>query len=273
MQNVDLPSYFRRIGFTGTASPTIETLSALHLAHISSIPFENLAAWTGRRVHLDLESIEAKLVAGRRGGYCFEHNALFAAVLRQIGFEVTELISRVTWNQPPSGFTHMLLLVELDGDRWIADVGFGAVGQTVPLLLEPDLIQSTPHETRRYRLDQNVYTQQMLIGPNRWEDLYHFELKPVLPIDYEVGNWYTNSHPESLFRKTLLTTLPCADHWRVIAFGEYTLRYLDGRVQTRPIESDEDLRDLLVRDFGMPENDRSVLQASLFPAEMMTPVG
>src|SRR2546422_1681671 len=118
---IDLDAYFTRIGYAGVRRPTMETLRALHLAHATHISFENLDVLLGRPILLDLESLQAKLVRGRRGGYCFEQNALFAAVLERLGFTVTRLAARVRMGVTrvlPR--THMALAVEVDGGSWLA---------------------------------------------------------------------------------------------------------------------------------------------------------
>jgi N-hydroxyarylamine O-acetyltransferase len=189
MSSIDLDSYLRRIGYQGSLEPTVETLRALHLAHVLTFPFENLNSWNKLPVSLALDDIEGKFVREQRGGYCFEGNTLFAAVLRQLGYQVSSLIARVRWMRPPEELTarsHMLLRVEIDGATWIADVAFGAVGQTVPLKLEMDVAQETPHEPRRYRMENAIVTQQMQIGGDRWEDVYLFDLHEAHPIDSNI---------------------------------------------------------------------------------------
>lgn len=266
MTPIDLDAYLRRIGYQGSLEPTVETLRALHLAHVLTFPFENLNSWNMLPVSLNVSDIEAKFVRNQRGGYCFEGNTLFAAVLRQLGYQVAAHIARVRWMRPPEEQTarsHMLLRVEIDGESWIADVAFGAVGQTVPLKLEMDVAQHTPHEPRRYRMGNGIVTQQMRIGEDRWEDVYRFDLHEAVPIDFEVANWYISTHPESLFRKTLFVTLPRGDHRLILVFGEFTKRFLDGRVEKRPVVDDEDLRSLLIGEFGLPADDPLVSGARL----------
>ena len=113
---LDLPAYLRRIGYAGGLAPTRTTLDALQLAHATSIPFENLDILLGVPIRLDLASVQAKLVAGRRGGYCFEQNALFAAVLEHVGFAVTRLAARVRLGHGiVRPRTHMTLRVDFDG--------------------------------------------------------------------------------------------------------------------------------------------------------------
>ena len=152
MPNFDLAAYLDRVGYRGPVAPTLEVLRALHRLHPAAIAFENLDPFLGRPVELDIESLQRKIVEGGRGGYCFEQNLLFMEALGAIGFPVSGLGARVLWRQPDDAITprgHMLLRIELDGRIWVADVGFGGLTQTAPLLLEPGLEQQTPHETFR----------------------------------------------------------------------------------------------------------------------------
>lgn len=142
-----LSAYFARLGWTGTPDVSIETLRSLHIHHNSAIPFENLDVLLPREMHLDDQSLEDKLVHARRGGYCFEQNGLFERVLRELGFHVRSLLGRVVLSHPPQmpPRTHRLLLVDVDGERWIADVGFGGQTLTAPIKLLADITQTTPH--------------------------------------------------------------------------------------------------------------------------------
>ncbi|MYR43961.1 arylamine N-acetyltransferase, partial [Streptomyces sp. SID5910] len=134
-----LDAYLERIGWEGGRQPDVATLRGVQLAHLRAVPFENLDALGGRAPSLDLSDLTAKLVHGRRrGGYCYEHNTLFAAALEALGVRVTRLTARVVvgadrFEDRPR--THMALLAEVPGDPlpYLADVGFGAVGS----LLEP----------------------------------------------------------------------------------------------------------------------------------------
>ena len=122
-----LRAYFSRLSWTGEPDVSIDTLRELHLQHNSAIPFENLDVLLPREIHLDDGALEEKLIAARRGGYCFEQNGLLERALREIGFNVRSLLGRVVLANPPQmpPRTHRLLLVEVAGERWIADVGFG----------------------------------------------------------------------------------------------------------------------------------------------------
>src|SRR5438093_5660882 len=148
---LDLDAYLERIGYVGPLEPTWRVLEDLHLAHATHIPFENLDILLGRSIRLDLESLQAKLVKAKRGGYCFEQNLLFAAVLESLGFALTRLAARVRYRTDrllPR--THMALLVHLDGTHWLADVGFGAEGLLLPLPFRVG--QETPQFAWTYRI-------------------------------------------------------------------------------------------------------------------------
>ena len=133
---LDLDAYLARIAYAGTLDPTLETLKALHFAHTSAIPFENLDILLGRVISLNLADLQAKLVTSRRGGYCFEQNALFAAALESLGFDVIRLAARVRFGTTEiRPRTHMLLEVRVDHELWLADVGFGCSSPLYPVRL------------------------------------------------------------------------------------------------------------------------------------------
>ena len=214
---MDVEAYLERIGHRGPVPATLATLESLHLAHATTIPFENLDVILGVPVDLDVAHLEAKLVGSRRGGYCFEHNLLFAAVLEQLGFGVTRLAARVhVPDAPPRPRTHMLLAVEVDGDSWIADVGFGGEGLLGPLPLREDgPVRQFAWSFRLLRRPP-VWVLQSL-GPGGWRDLYTFTEEAHLPIDYEVANYYTSTHPRSPFTRHVLAQLSGPEvRWRLV---------------------------------------------------------
>lgn len=204
----DIATYARRIGFQGDLRPSAACLQELHLAHATHIPFENIDVLLGRPIRLDIDSVWNKLVANRRGGYCFEQNALFAAVLESMGCKVTRLGARVRLGA--TGITaraHMLLAVEAEGDRWLADVGFGGEGLLYPIPWR--LGEPAEQFGWQYRLIEinTVYLLQGLRAEG-WLDLYSFTMEEQHPVDYEVANYHTSTHPDSFFRKKLMVHLP-----------------------------------------------------------------
>lgn len=138
-------------------------------------------------VYLDITSLQEKLIQAGRGGYCFEHNSLLRSVLLALGFQVTNLAARVLWNLPEKTVTprsHMLLRVEIDAKSYIADVGFGGVTLTVPLLLTPDIEQRTSHEPFRLLTTDHGYIMQAYLG-QVWKSLYQFDLQEQQLPDYD----------------------------------------------------------------------------------------
>ena len=149
---IDLDAYFARIGYRGPAAPSLDVLNGIVHAHISTIPFENLDVLLGRGIGLEPEALQKKLVADRRGGYCFEHNGLLLLVLHAIGFDAVPLSARVRYQRPRDytpARTHLFLRVTIDGLPWLADVGFGALSPTAAIRLDVVGEQQTPHEPRR----------------------------------------------------------------------------------------------------------------------------
>ncbi len=208
---VDLKAYAARIEYGGEFTPTLATLRDLHLAHATHIPFENLDILLGQPIRLDLESIAAKLIDARRGGYCFEQNALFAAVLEEIGFRVRRLAARVrmgsTEVRPRS---HMLLAVDVEGASWLADVGFGGEGLLLPLRLKADEVQR--HFAWQYRVmvEGGLHVLQAW-RPEGWFDLYSFTFEEQYAVDYEVSNHFTSTYPQSPFVTKLVAQRPGKD--------------------------------------------------------------
>jgi N-hydroxyarylamine O-acetyltransferase len=228
---IDFDAYLARIGYRGPLKATRETLFALHLAHATHIPFENLDVLLGRPIRLDLASLQQKLVGARRGGYCFEHNLLFAAALQRLGFQVTGLAARVRLGaQTLRARTHMLLHVIMADEDWIADVGFGGAG-----LLEP--ISLTGGEAQqgawRFRLVEEE-TMRVLQAPRAggWSDLYAFTLEVQYFADYVMANHYTSTWPESPFVNRLVAQLTQPDMRWSLVDRELTQMRPDGDTTT-----------------------------------------
>ena len=198
----DLQAYGARLGLTAQVADGLATLRAIHRAHVATIPFENLDIQLGRPIRLDLASLQAKLVRQRRGGYCFEQNTLLLHALRSIGFDVVACEARVRADGTrilPR--THMVLVVTLDGVRWLCDVGFGADGPLEPVAFGGS---AQPQAHWRYRLASEGAQQVLQLDRDgRWCDLYAFAPEPRYPVDFEMANWFTSTWPQSRFVLTL----------------------------------------------------------------------
>jgi N-hydroxyarylamine O-acetyltransferase len=256
-QAVDLAGYLRRVEYEGALEPTEGVLRAVHLAHATHIPFENLDILLGRPVRLDLASLQAKLVHGGRGGYCFEQNALLAAVLEEIGFPVTRLAARVRYGTTALlPRTHMLLLVRCEGRTWLADVGFGAEGLLHPVPFGSGEVSEQFAWSYRVVQEDGPWVLQSLHGAG-WTDLYAFTLEPQHAVDYELANHYTSTHPDSRFRKTVTAQLAAPGVRRILRGGELTVD--DGTsVTRRTLAGADDLAAVLAESFGLrlPEGAR-----------------
>ena len=196
---MDVQAYLDRINYHGSLSPTAETLRQLHLAHLLTVPFENLSIHAREPIVLEDEALFRKIVTGRRGGFCYELNGLFAALLRAMGFEVAMLSAQVANVEGSFSeeFDHMTLLVALE-ERWLVDVGFGES------FVEPLLLDERDAQVQRnlgYRIvgDGERMIMQRADHGNEWKAQYRFTLKPYQYADYAERCEYQQTSPLSHF--------------------------------------------------------------------------
>lgn len=265
MSGLDLDAYFARIGYEGPGQPTLDALRAIHLLHPQAIPFESLDPFLGRAVALDPAALQAKLIAGRRGGYCFEHNLILWEALRALGIRATGLAARVLWNQPPDAMTargHMLLRVEVEGETWIADVGFGGLTLTAPLMLRPGVEQATPHETFRLREIAGYFHVEADVG-GEWRTLYRFDLQEQFPIDYAVASYYLSTNPASHFTSNVIAARALPQGRLALLGNRLTRRGNDGSGERVEIADENRLAAVLQSDFGIipPDLDAFLAKA------------
>ncbi len=247
--DLDLAPYLTRVGLRAAPPPTAAGLAELHLAHATHVPFENLDVILGRPIRLDPASLQRKLVRDRRGGYCFEQNLLFAAVLEALGFRVTRLAARVRYRATrllPR--THMLLAVEADGRPWLADVGFGGSGPLLPLRLDDPGDQRQFHWSYRITDEGGAQVLQAAV-PGGWQDFYAFTPEPQEQVDYEVANYYVSTHPDSPFTHTPVAQLPTPEARYLLRNRDLTVERAAGS-ETRTVTDDE-LPELYARLFGL----------------------
>jgi N-hydroxyarylamine O-acetyltransferase len=280
---LDLGAYLGRVGYTGSIAPTEETLDALHRAHLATIPFENLDILLGRGVRVDLDSIQAKLVAGRRGGYCFEHGQLFGAALERIGFSVDRLLARVDRgpSAPMGPRTHLTLRVRTP-DRsgvWLSDVGFGS-SPPAPLSLRrlrsgaPQVVDGWIYEVAPDSLlPESEESDGGQAGPgllwalrerqgDEWGTLYRFEDVPVYPADVALGNHYTSTHPDSWFTQQRIVIRRTPEAIASLVGRTFTVTR-PGHVKERRELSDREWSATLREVFGLslPPDDVKALLA------------
>ncbi|PZW63218.1 N-hydroxyarylamine O-acetyltransferase [Pseudomonas sp. URMO17WK12:I6] len=261
----NLALYLQRLGFDAPPAPTLETLHQLQLRHTGAFPFENLTTLLGQPVLIDLPSIEQKVLHDGRGGYCYELNNLFLALLQTLGFEARGITGRVVMNQPEGAWTartHRLSLVILDGVRYITDVGFGGMVPTAPLILDTEDEQLTPHEP--YRIEQHAdgYTLRANVG-GEWRAMYIFDLQRQEDIDYTLGNWYVSTHPESPFVKQLMVARTGEGWRRTLNNGSFAIHRLGSESERRQVTDVDELIGLLEREFDIRVPAKEALEPVL----------
>jgi arylamine N-acetyltransferase len=252
---VDLAGYFNRIGYTGPANATVDTLRALVAAHNRTIPFENLDPLLGIPVvDLGPAALIDKLVHRRRGGYCYEQNGLMAFVLEQLGFGVERLAGRVVWMRTDDALpalTHQLSAVTVPGlaDRFLVDVGFGGQTLSSPIRLEAGPVQDTRHEPYRLREHGDGLMLQAQIR-GEWQPLYMFTTRPQPRIDLEVGSWYVSTYPKSTFVVGLTAALVTDDaRWNLR--GRNLAVHSGGETERVRFDTAAQVLDTLIDRFGI----------------------
>jgi N-hydroxyarylamine O-acetyltransferase len=226
MTEFDTAAYLQRIGLDTQPAASVDGLHALQRAQALAIPFENFDILLERGISLEPQAVFDKLVHRRRGGYCFELNGLFLAALQAFGFQARALLGRVHVVGEPTGRSHQISLVSIDGEDWIADVGFGAQTALQPMRLVRDEPQALHDSVRRYVDDPRFGTMLQMQGPERWINLYSFDFWHVTEGDRVMGNHFTSTHPGSFFTFARIAARPTPTGRRSLL--DFTLRQVDG---------------------------------------------
>jgi N-hydroxyarylamine O-acetyltransferase len=232
-----LEDYLKRVGVHRPAASTLDGLRELHRAHRAAFLFENLSIQTGGRISLALCDLEEKFLDCGRGGYCFEHNTLFAAVLREVGLDSATLLGRVR-RGPRERWcrTHMVLRVPIGDGAWLADVGFGGMGLLEPMPLAEGATADQGGFTYRLRREDELWVLSARDSAAE-TDMYEFTEDPQTRWDVEVANHFTSTHFESIFRKTL-TIQRSGSRERTILRSDILTRYRDGVMTEEPVARD-----------------------------------
>ena len=206
---INVDSYLDRIQFHGTPHVDLSTLRALHLQHVFNIPFENLDIHLGQPISLNSSALFHKLVLRKRGGYCFELNGLFQVLLESLGFQVFSASGRVLFDAegiPPR--SHRLLIVTLEGERWLIDVGFGAYGLLEPIPLETGIQHQQFGEIFKLDHDEQLGLIFKTTVNEQWVSQYAFTLEQCFPVDFIFPNYYHSHSPDSIFTQKRICQLP-----------------------------------------------------------------
>jgi N-hydroxyarylamine O-acetyltransferase len=250
---LDPSAYLKRIDYSGPLDSTAETLRELQIAHLLSVPFENLSIQAGESIVLNDADLFKKVVLRRRGGFCYELNGLFASLLRAIGFDVEMLSASVANSEGEWGpeFDHMTLLVNLE-QRWLTDVGFGD-SFVEPLLLDNRADQKQGR--RSYRIDEEAGRLTLLQKEEGgdWKPQYRFTLEPHVYSDYDEMCRYQQTSPESHFTQgRICSKLTSAG--RITISKNRLVSTTNNRKEERELTEDE-LKKALSEHFGIVMSD------------------
>lgn len=251
MDAQQVENYLKRINYDGSRELTGATLDALVRAHVSSVPFDTLTTSDFHQCpSLDENDLYKKIVEDRRGGYCFEMNTCFNALLQALGFETYLLGVRGAWPGRPTSFiTHMAILAKAEGKEWFCDVGFGGPGPKGAMELREGEQSFMNGEKFRFRFEDDW----CIIQGNRdgeWADSQKFEHRETIPADFIPLNYYMGANPESGFRKrrTINLTLPGGS--KALTDMHYTYR-MNGEVTEKDLKDKAELEQLLKDEFGL----------------------
>lgn len=244
---MNLLAYLQRIAYSGSLNPTLDTLRALHRAHMLTVPFENLSIHHGERIQLTPEWLFDKIVTRNRGGFCYELNGLFAELLSELGFRVERLSARVARSAGGYGpeFDHMVLLVHLD-EPWLVDVGFGD-SYLEPLHLRLGEEQRDPAgHFRIMKAEGGLVMQEQVEG--KFEDQHFFTLIPRSLSDYEGMCHYHQTSPESSFTQKIVCS-KATSGGRLTLSSNRLIRTHEGVKEETTLDGPEQVRQALEEHF------------------------
>jgi len=248
---LNIKAYLERINYHGSLAPTAETLRELQHAHLLTVPFENLSIHAKQPIVLEDEALFTKIVERRRGGFCYEANGLFAALLHALGFDVAMLSAGVANAEGEFGpdFDHMTLMVSLE-QRWLVDVGFGD-SFCEPLLLDEQSEQQ--QGSRAYRIlpdDTHLILMQRDEG-EEWKAQYRFTLQSHPYADYAEMCRYHQTSPQSHFTKARICSRATPEGRITLSEMRFITTTKEGGRQERILTSEEEYADVLRQQFGI----------------------
>lgn len=257
--NFDLDLYLKRIGFTGEVAANSATVKALMQQQLRTVPFENLDVQAGKIVSLVPEEIVSKIIGadgtGRRGGYCYEVNALFAMALTALGIDYQFVFCRPMFYPMRRPKTHMALIVNVEQEQWLCDLGFGSYGLRAPIALSQVNIPQT-QDFDCFRLLAPVAGDYVLQAKldEQWVSQFGFDLYPADWIDFMPANYLNSTHPDTIFVQKYLVIQQHASG-RTMLVGHELKQWQQGAVTVTPVEPAQ-LASILKQQFNLDLSDR-----------------
>ncbi|MFF7893893.1 arylamine N-acetyltransferase [Streptomyces sp. NPDC007907] len=264
MNSAQVDAYLRRLGVEHPAWPTVDALRELHLRHLRTVPFENLSIHLGEEIVLEEKRLLDKVVGARRGGFCYELNGSFGALLAALGYDVALLAARVYGEEGRLGipYDHLALRVRtVDGGDWLADVGFGAHSH-LPLAFGERGEQEDPGGTFRI-VEAGPDSAGVRGGHGTVEaaDLdvfrdgraqYRLEMRPRVLGDFVAGAWWHSTSSVSHFTRSLVCSRVTEEGGRITLSGRrFTATAADGTREEKELEADEEVLAVYRERFGI----------------------
>lgn len=250
---MDIQAYLSRIGMANTpVTHTYAFLARLQWQHICTVPYENLDILNGIPLSLDADALYDKIVTRHRGGYCFELGGALSALLKEMGFSVTNYMARFLKNETNIPVRrHRVIAVECEGKRYICEVGIGQNAPRVPLLLEEGIEQEAMGEC--YRFIREPFLGWVLYEKKEgeWRRYYSFTEEEQLDIDYIQPSFYCEKHPDSPFHQSVMVAIKTPTGRCAINGRDYKVFAGDSLVSMEENVSDERLYTLLREVFGI----------------------
>ncbi len=235
MTTEQLEAYYKRICYFPQGGPSAENLRNIHKNQALHIPFENMDVYRGKGISLDPEDLFNKIVVRRRGGYCFELNGLMADALISGGYKVKRVVARLDGKGMGfGGHLHCGAIVDVDGSRYICDVGYGAGGFTEPLKLELGTVQKVLGGIYRVVSDPDHGYVIQLLKDGEFKGYMAIRDQAALNQDFEIGNYYTSTNPNSGFRRFVMCTIP-TEEGRISISDNYVKIVSGGSEETIPL--------------------------------------
>lgn len=248
-----IQNYLARIGYQGTVSPCLDTLKNLQIAHLTHVPYENLDILNGVALSLEPLALYNKIVLQRRGGFCFELQGLYAAVLNQLGFQTEQFAGRIMENSPGIPLrSHRILVVQLGPEHYLCEVGASGEKPRIPLLLRPHFIQTDGVCCYRFETDPFYgWVLQQLLPGGKWRSVYSFTQEPQSDMDYLIPCFYCEAHPNSPFQNQMKISILTAEG-NFAVWGNDLICYQKGRVfYKRRLADEKAVLTVLRRYFGL----------------------
>ncbi|WP_299089627.1 arylamine N-acetyltransferase [uncultured Metabacillus sp.] len=252
----EIHGYLNRIGYDGSVDPSSAVLESLQECHVHTVPYENFDILEKIPLSLEIQDLYDKIVIRRRGGYCFELNALFGWLLKELGYQVIDCFARFWRDEPnpPPMRRHHVLLVEAEGERYLCDVGVGGVAPRRPIKMIENLVQGQGSEFYKLKRDSTYGWILCEQRQGKWNWLYSISEEPQLAIDFITTSYWCENAPESIFTQAAMAAIRTNEGRNTIAGNEFRI-FTEDDVRTFTPNTKKEYAEALRDYFGIVLNN------------------